>query len=379
MLLFAHASVGADSHERNEADMSIVVNRSIAIRALRILSMITATVMLVALAACGDNGEGAAAEDVAAGPSPKEEPADFTPERIFQVELSDEQPIGSVAYHPDGDMVAAGMFTEVSLMDPSDGTVIERFEFDHSIETLEFSPDGTILGAAQGVYGVRLVFVDDGSEAIAPHGGYDNRLAFAPDGETIATANRDGILWAWDVETGEQVSEFVPPAEEYALSVAYSPDGDMVALGNWVGDTFLFNTKDGALVNTFENPEDYGFAYDLAFSPDGEHLAVAGTRSESNEVARVWEVEDGSEHGVITLSSETRAVAYAPGGGRLAVGDSEGVTVARSDDMAVLTEIKLDAAPDATVWVTDIKYSPDGRFILFSRWDGYVELWQVQE
>ena len=338
--------------------------------------VILLSLLLVAMAACGDDET---TEEVAAEPTATEAIEEFAPERVFQVQISDDHTVDSVAYHPDGDMVAAGAFLEAHLMNPEDGETLDVIDFDHSIDDLEFSPDGSLIAAGQGVYGVQINNVDDGSVFNDLHGGYDNRLAFAPDGETIATANRNGVLWIWDVETGDELHEFVPPIEEFALSIAYSPDGELVALGNWDGDVFLFNAEDGELIRTFENPEDFGYAHDLAFSPDGEHLAIAGTRADRDDVLRVWVVDSGDEHGVVTLESDTRAVAYAADGEQIAVGDRDGVTIVDADDLTVIFAIELDAPPDVSAWVTDIDYSPDGRFLLFSRWDGYVELWQIKE
>lgn len=342
----------------------------------RIALVLLALVLILAVAACDDDGD---EDEVAADPTPTEDAGEFAPERVFQVQVSDENTVDSVAYHPDGEMVAAGTFLEALLMDVQDGGTMNVIEYNHSIANLEFSPDGTLIGAAQGLHGVQINDVDDGSIIAELHGGYDNRLAFAPDGETIATANRDGVLWFWNVETGDQLQEFVPPEEEYALSIAYSPDGDLVALGNWNGDVFLFNAEDGELIRTFENPDDYGYAYNLSFSPDGEHLAIAGAQVEFDDVLRVWDVGDGDEVGTVIVDSETRAVAYSPDSVQLAFGHGEGITIVDPDDLSVLFELEIDADPDATAWITDVDYSPDGRFLVFSRWDGYVELWRVQE
>jgi WD40 repeat protein len=161
--------------------------------------------------------------------------------------------------------------------------------------------------------------------------------------------------------------------------VAYSPAGDLVALGNLNGNIYFFDVADGSVFQILENPEDFGYAFDIAVSPDGDHLAVAGTRAERDEVLRVWVVDDGTEFGTVELDSQTRSVAYSDDASRLAVSNGDGVTIVDPIDMSAVLEIELDAAQDVSAWVTDLAYSPDGRFLFFSRWDGYVELWQVEE
>lgn len=341
-------------------------------------SLFIALSVLLVLVACGD-GDGDESDTAAVEPTATTSSVEFIPEMMYRIQLVDDGTVDSVAYHPDSETIAAGAFMEIFVLQAEDGTEIRVLETDHSVANLEFSPDGEILAAGLSVYGVQLVDHEGVGDPLQLHGGYDNYLGFHPDGVQIATANRNGPLWIWDVDTGEQVDEFVPPIEEYALSVAYSPDGALVALGNWDGDIFLFDTEDGSLTQTFENPGDYGYARDLAFSPNGELLAVAGAQAEFTPALRIWDVEGGTEHAVFEADSQTRAVTWSPNGSQIAFGHDDGVTLIGADSLEVMTEIEFDLEAGASGWNTGLAYSPDSTMLFLSRWDGYVEMWHVQE
>lgn len=343
-----------------------------------ILAILLLALMTALLAACDDDEveEPAAAEPTAAPTAVAEA---FEPRQVFQLDIDDQDTVGSVAFAPDGDMVAAGTYLEIHLLDPDDGSTIGVIDADHSVDDVEFSPDGSLIAAGQAVYGVKMSDIGDGDEHLILHGGYDNFIAFAPDGETIATANRDGVLWIWDTDTGEKLNEFAPPVDENATSVAFGAEGESVALGNLGGDVIVWNVESGELVAELENPGDYGAASRIDFAPVGEHIAVAGAQVDFDDVVRVWNVENGSDVGTILFDDQTRAVAYAQDGSQLAGAGGATILIVDPDGLDVIHEIELEVDPEVSSWITDLAYSPDGRMLFVSRWDGTVEMWQVQD
>jgi WD40 repeat protein len=340
--------------------------------------LVVAFSLLLALAACG-NDSADEPEAVASELTPTETPSEFVPEMVFQALMVEDGTVDSVAYHPDGDTVAAGAFTRIFILDAEDGSEIGGLETDHMVGDLEYSPDGDLLAAGLGVYGVQLLEPDGAGDPIQLHDGYDNYLGFHPEGDQIATANRDGQLWIWDVNSREQLIEIIPTVEESALSVTFSPDGALVALGVWNGDILLFQSVDGSLEGTLENPGDFGYAHSLTFSPDGERLAVAGAQAEFTDVVRIWELDGGAEYAVLEAETQTRAVAWSPDGAQIAYGYADGVTLIDAETLDVTYEIEFELEPGGSGWNTGLAYSPDGTMLFLSRWDGYVEMWRVQQ
>jgi WD40 repeat protein len=91
------------------------------------------------------------------------EETEGAPVLLFQAEYEDNS-VYSVAFSPDGSLVAGGSYLEARLWHTNDGQFVRSIEYQHSIDDLAFSPDGAILGAGQSVYGVQLMQVTDGEE-----------------------------------------------------------------------------------------------------------------------------------------------------------------------------------------------------------------------
>ncbi len=107
-----------------------------------------------------------------------------------------------------------------------DGSIIDvDASHNHSVDDIDFSPDGSVLGIGVALGGVSLIDMENGEEIINLHGGYDNRLSFSPDGTHVATGNRGGVVWVWDVKTGEQIMELEATEKGHVRSIECHPSG----------------------------------------------------------------------------------------------------------------------------------------------------------
>ncbi|HET6572890.1 MAG TPA: hypothetical protein VFG68_04755 [Fimbriiglobus sp.] len=100
-----------------------------------------------------------------------------------------------------------------------------RFHLSHNCPSLAFHPDGDRLAAAIG-WGVRVFDLTRKQERLAlkGHKGTVSGVAYSPDGRTLATGSWDGTVRLWDPETGvERACYQWPTGKVFAL--AYSPDG----------------------------------------------------------------------------------------------------------------------------------------------------------
>ena len=66
-------------------------------------------------------------------------------------------------------------------------------------------------------------------------------VAFHPGGTRLATGGRDGAVWLWDLERGEEVAR-LPGHTSFVWSLAFSPDGATLASGSGDATVRLWDT-----------------------------------------------------------------------------------------------------------------------------------------
>lgn len=317
-------------------------------------------------------------------PVEEEEPA-WSPELIFN--LPHEEKVASVAYSHDGTMFATGYYLQADLFDAADASLKRSIELKHSGEDMEFTPDDLNLAIAVSVGGVSTFDLVSGETLQKFHGGYDSHLAVSPDGQLIATGNRDGITWLWDINSGASLAELDPAVhvEDYSVyltSIAFSPDGQVIAAGYWDSTVFLWQADNGELINILEPVTEYCAAWDLAFSPDGQYLGVGGGVVDFKDVTRVWNLAEGTiAHNLADVSrtgSMNAPVAFSPDGNLLAAGAVDGIYLWSLPGFELAHYIPIEETDD-TDWVTDLAFSPDSQRLLAGFWNSYAQVWQVQE
>lgn len=317
-------------------------------------------------------------------PVEEEEPA-WSPELIFN--LPHEEKVASVAYSHDGTMFATGYLMQADLFDAADASLKRSIEVDHSAEDMEFSPDSLNLAIAISLGGVSTYDLVSGEALQNFHGGYDSHLTISPDGQRIATGNRTGIIWLWDINSGASLAELDPAVHvdgysEYLTSIAFSPDGQALAAGYYDGSVFLWQVDNGELINILEPVTESCYAWDLAFSPDGQYLGVGGGSVDFKDVTRIWNLAEGTiAYNLADVSrtgSMNAPVAFSPDGNLLAAGATNGIYLWSLPGYELAHFIPIEETAD-TDWVTDLAFSPDSQRLLAGFWNSYAQVWQVQE
>jgi len=200
------------------------------------------------------------------------------------VERSSE--IFSLAVSPDDRLLALGGFGAAWVweVDTKFFTRVDFAEYPGSyVNSLAFSPDGTVLALALSDKTVCLRRIPDGEnsgETILRLGGHTGRvpgLAFSPDGKYLATGSEDNTLNLWQLS--ERADGTLKAGHILTLQhpnwvkcLAFSPDGTILASGTLDRKVRLWSIPDGDLLDPPLRTTHQVLS--VAFSPDGRTLAV---------------------------------------------------------------------------------------------------------
>ncbi|MGC1375137.1 MAG: hypothetical protein WA821_02885 [Anaerolineales bacterium] len=254
---------------------------------------------------------------------------------------------------------------------------------------LAFSPDGKILAYAQGVesaipmtensYNRQLALVDAGTGKALP-GDLPcpgaSALAFSPDGKMVVYggANYDGNcdLQIHDVTSGKLTLDFAKVEGNERLSfdsLAFSPNGKFLALGGYT--VTLLDAKTGQKLREIT---DLGKA-EVVFSPDSRYLVIDGVGgfSSDGKKVQVLDVATGQVMFVLTTSQSTiNKMAFSPDGQLLAIAGHSmelwdawtGQPLSRQEKVASDTIVGLG-------------FNPDGDGLLTVKDNSAVQHWKI--
>ncbi|MEO3870623.1 protein kinase [Nonomuraea sp. B12E4] len=233
---------------------------------------------------------------------------------------------GIVAFSGDGRMAAREVGGAIEVIDTVEHRVLRRIA---ATGAPALDATGRLLAVAGDP--VTVWEVRSGRQVAAVRAGGDvPAVALSPEGDTLATA-RGRTLETWDVRTGRRVKlyegagdlalAFSPDGSTLAAGpkvldlasggitpldapldtaaptvVAFSPDGRRLAFGQQTGRVLLWDVRKRARLGTVETgtaPVD-----ELRFSPDGDLLAVAATRTslwDTGTLREVGQVGSGAD------------------------------------------------------------------------------------
>lgn len=210
--------------------------------------------------------------------------------------------------------------------------------------------------------------VDGAAEVVALFG--DSRLKFwnsvtavatSGDGRTLAATSLDGTVQVFDFADGRRLHTFEPPT--VPTDLAFSPNGPTLAVAGTAGPVTLWNVAEGHLVTSLAD----AFA-PIAFSHDGRLIATRATRQE-----------------IALFDADTGALR------RTLQGHSTGVLLGLSFSHA--GRMLASYGSDASVLLWDVAsgqerrrfpqaqrplFSPDDAFLAAGATDGDLKLWDTR-
>jgi WD40 repeat protein len=293
----------------------------------------------------------------------------------------------AVAFTPDG----AGLLsvsTNMKLWSVADGSLVRNLE-GHSalLSSVAYSPDGQIVASGTNTYasyndtripGVYLWRASDGAllrtldfgENLA---GDVTSLAFSPDGQTVAVtgslqttvypnSSQTRKVKLFNAATGALVRTIDFAGGE---GIVFSPDGQMIATADTAqpfNATALYRVSDGALITSIDNliPET------LMFSPNGQRITDGRS---------VYQVSNGSF--LFNLGgnpTRPNGASYSPDGQLMATVSWDTVRICSAANGTLVRE--LTGHTDS---VQVVAFSPDNNALLSVGRDGTIRFWRVSD
>jgi hypothetical protein len=288
------------------------------------------------------------------------------------------KPINSLAYSPDGQLIAAAGYRSVTILTASTVSASAKSPvqtlsgLSGNVNAIGFSSDGSVLFGAAGEPGLfgELTFWNtaDWTRRQTLHGHRDALLtaAVSPDGKLAATGSYDQSIRLWDLSTGKE-SRILNGHNGPVFDLAFDPTGRLLASASGDRTVKLWDVAKGERLDTFSQP--LKEQYSVAFMPDGRHVVSGGVDSR----IRVWKLSDSAKEGTNELV-ESRFAHDGPilrlavsRDGRWIVSSSEDRTIKVWDAAHYEQVARFSKLSD---WTTALAISPDNTTLVAGRIDG---------
>jgi WD40 repeat protein len=253
----------------------------------------------------------------------------------------------SLAYSPNGRLLAVGTERQIMLVDPHTGAVVR---------------ERRVL--------TRIVVASSGAPGVAG-------LAFSPDGRELATVDIDNVE-LWGVPSLRSRELAIDPG--IGSSMVFSHGGrELIVAGGYDHAVQVYDAETGGLLHSVTDPgglqSSAGYVL-LALSPDGSQLAVgyeAGVNGVLGMVSIYSTATWTREFDVTTIPYvEISALGFSPEGTSLAVGAEDGT----AEVFSLTTREKVVSYAGPSAAVTSMVFTPDGNSVLTASNDGTMRLWR---
>ncbi len=217
-------------------------------------------------------------------------------------------PLYALIFSGDGRLLAGDTPDwSVAVWDVQSGDRIGRLEYDisYAIDVIAFSPDGSLLAAAEILDPVVLLWDVFSSQLLAtlevPANDGITALAFTPDNATLLIANKEEQIIFLEPQSGEVLQILELPEEQRIYEMQLSPDGGLLAVGTRVGDIFLWDMATNEWI--LQLPGHVSCISSLAFAPHGGTLASGSC----DGTVLLWDVASLLGRPLLEVASEGQA------------------------------------------------------------------------
>jgi WD40 repeat protein len=299
------------------------------------------------------------------------------------VETGHTSEVVSVAYNPNGKMLASGSSDKtIKLWDAASRRELRTLAgHTDNVTSVAFSPNGRMLASGSDDKTIKLWDVASGKvlRTLTGHTYAVDSLAFSPDGVRLASGSGDGTIKLWDVYSGQELRTLRGQSKG-VTSVVFSPDALTLASGGMDHTVKLWDVMSGRELRTLTAHIDVVTSEgvtSVAFSHDGRILASAG----NDTTVKLWDVVSGRE--LLSLEGHgdfVTTVAFSPDGRTLATGSLDS-TIELWDIVNGRALRRLAAHPSEEIPVKfaiySVAFNLDGRTLAAGCSDKTVQFWDV--
>ncbi|MEA5448070.1 AAA-like domain-containing protein [Leptolyngbya sp. CCNP1308] len=296
--------------------------------------------------------------------------------------------VGRLAFSPDGQTLASGSWDDTIKLWSRDGTVLRTIAAHPSgTLALAFSPDGQRLISGGEDDLVRLWQLSSSLlTTLQGHRASVWDVAIAPDGNSIVSSSSDGTIKLWNREG--QLQRTLPLDQGEIWAVDISPDQQTLAAVSNAGVLNLWE-MDGTQLHTVKAHGDT--AFDVAFNPDNREIVTVGWdgqvklwRPDGTLIQAMQRLPDTDaaqdpNSPQNSLRNRLNAVAFSPDGQWLAVaGLDEMIHLWRRNGTGAFPPQpnQVLKGHDDTIW--DVAFNPDGTLLASASEDTTIKLWSLE-
>jgi WD40 repeat protein/serine/threonine protein kinase len=289
----------------------------------------------------------------------------------LRVTVSSQQAFTTVAYSPDGRMLATGTLTGTGqLWNAQTGELRTTFTgHTNEVWAAVFSPtgDSLLLASVDGAARLWDLATEKERFTLRGHTAGIRGATFSPDGRLIATAGLDHVAKIWDAATGKELLSLHGHTDG-VKSVNFSADSKRIVTGGLDGIARVWDAATGTEQLRLEGHTSR--VTNAIFSADGRQILTAS----GDATARLWDSTTGSI--MLTLNGHTDGVAdatFSRDGERILTASRDG-TVRLWDRQSGKEVFHMTAHP---AQVSSAAFNSDGQRLLTSGFDGKARVWDV--